>query len=68
MTHRHHHRGSGRGCGSARGPFGMRSFNREEWLARLEEYQRDLEQRTADVADLIRRLRQDPAPETVAEA
>ncbi len=69
MTHRHHHRGPGRGrgCGPARGPFGMRSFNREEWLARLEEYQRDLEQRTADVADLIKRLRQDPAPET-AEA
>ncbi|HET6692560.1 MAG TPA: hypothetical protein VFG74_17025 [Miltoncostaeaceae bacterium] len=66
MTHRHHH-GRGRRCGAARGPFGMRSFNREEWLARLEEYQRDLEQRTADVADLIRRLRQDPAPET-AEA
>lgn len=38
------------------------SLNREEWLARLEEYQRDLEQRTADVADLIRRLRTDPAP------
>jgi hypothetical protein len=34
--------------------------NREEWLARLEEHQRDLEQRTADVADLIRRLRTDP--------
>ena len=38
MTHRHqHHRGGGRGCGPARGPFGMRSFNREEWLTRLEE-------------------------------
>jgi hypothetical protein len=36
------------------------SVNREEWLARLEEHQRDLEQRTADVADLIRRLRTDP--------
>jgi hypothetical protein len=43
------------------------SVDREEWLARLEEHQRDLEQRTADVADLIRRLRADPAspsPET----
>jgi hypothetical protein len=30
--------------------------NREEWLRRLEEYQRDLEQEVADVADLIRRL------------
>lgn len=61
MTHRkHHHR-----CGP-RGPRGERAFsvNREEWLARLEEHQRDLEQRTADVADLIRRLRQDPAPAT----
>jgi hypothetical protein len=35
--------------------------DREEWLARLEEHQRDLEQRTADVADLIRRLRTDPS-------
>jgi hypothetical protein len=38
------------------------SVNREEWLSRLEEHQRDLEQRTADVADLIRRLKTDPAP------
>jgi len=37
------------------------SVNREEWLERLEQHQRDLEQRTADVADLIRRLK-DPAP------
>ena len=30
----------------------------------LEQYQRDLEQETADVADLIRRLREEqPAPE-----
>jgi hypothetical protein len=64
MTHRAHHQ---RGCGPGRGPRGMRapfSVNREEWLARLEEHQRDLEQRTADVADLIRRLRQDPEPQT----
>jgi hypothetical protein len=66
MTHRAHHH-----CG--KGPKGPRrgerafSVNREEWLTRLEQHQRDLEQRTADVADLIRRLRQDPAPET-AEA
>ena len=61
MTHRkHHHHGCGPG---RRGPRGF-SVNREEWLTRLEEHQRDLEQRTADVADLIRRLRQDPAPET----
>ena len=44
--HRHHHR------------HGRRRFgNREEWLQRLEEYQRDLEQEVADVADLIRRLK-----------
>lgn len=65
MTHRHRHgHGCGPGFGRGRAPF---SFNREEWLRRLEEYQRDLEQRTADVADLIRRLRQDPPPGT-AEA
>ena len=66
MTHRKHHHHCGPG---PRGPRGGRGFsvNREEWLTRLEEHQRDLEQRTANVADLIRRLRQDPAPET-AEA
>ena len=56
--HRHH-----RGCrpgGLSRGRFP----NREEWLKALEQYQRDLEQETADVADLIRRLREEqPAPE-----
>jgi hypothetical protein len=47
---RHHHR---RGC------FGGRRFpDAETLLRRLEEYQRDLEQETADVADLIRRLRE----------
>jgi hypothetical protein len=35
--------------------------NREEWLRRLEEYQRDLEQEVADVADLIRRLKEEQA-------
>ena len=56
MNRRHHHRGPH--CG----PRGRGRFpgNRDEWLARLEEYQRDLEQRTADVADLIRRLKTDP--------
>ena len=57
MTHRSHHRGGPR-CGPRR--FERFSVNREEWLARLEEHQRDLEQRTADVADLIRRLKSDP--------
>jgi hypothetical protein len=66
MTDRAQHHRCGKG---PRGPRGERPFsvNREEWLTRLEEHQRDLEQRTADVADLIRRLRQDPAPAT-AEA
>ncbi len=49
--HRHFRRGMG--------PFGFRRFpTRDEWLERLEEYQRDLEQEVANVADLIRRLRQ----------
>jgi hypothetical protein len=38
------------------GPRGRRFPNAETLLRRLEEYQRDLEQETADVADLIRRL------------
>jgi|LNFM01.1.fsa_nt_gb hypothetical protein len=62
MTHHrpHHHRGHGCGPRRERLP-----GNRAEWLARLEEHQRDLEQRTADVADLIRRLRDDePAAAT----
>jgi hypothetical protein len=44
------------GCGPG---FGRRVPNREEWLSRLEEYQKDLEQEVADVADLIRRLKED---------
>jgi hypothetical protein len=46
---------------------GRRRFgNREEWLDRLERYQRDLEQELADVADLIKRLREEkPEPQTV---
>ena len=58
---RGHRRG---GCG----PRGHRRMpNREEWLRRLEEYQRDLEQEVADVAELIRRLKQEQAgqPATV---
>jgi hypothetical protein len=31
--------------------------SREEWLRRLEEHQRDLEQEVADVADVIRHLK-----------
>jgi hypothetical protein len=56
--HHHHHR---------RGFRGRRRFpNREEWLKKLEEYQRDLEQEVADVADLIRRLKEEKATEAEA--
>ena len=47
-----HHRWAG-GFGR-----GRRFPNAETLLQWLEEYQRDLEQETADVADLIRRLRE----------
>jgi hypothetical protein len=38
--------------------------NREEWLERLERYQRDLEQELADVSDVIKRLREGKPQET----
>jgi hypothetical protein len=47
-------------CGPGRA---FREFDREEMLPRLEEYQKDLEQQLADVADLIRRLKEEK-PET----
>jgi hypothetical protein len=52
MHGRRHHRGRG-GC-----RHGRRFPDAETLLRRLEEYQRDLEQETADVADLIRRLKE----------
>ena len=52
MCGRHHGHGFGRG---------FRRLPREEWVRRLEDYQRDLEQEIADVADLLRRLK-DEAP------
>ena len=53
----HRRRGYRRGCGP---DFGRRRVpDREEWLRHLEEYQKDLEQEVADVADLIRRLREE---------
>jgi hypothetical protein len=55
----HRHRRFAHGCGP--GGFGRR-FSREEWIARLEEHQRDLEEEIADVADLIRRLKEDQEP------
>lgn len=58
MHHRHRHR-YGRGCS----PEGLRRrLSREEWVERLEEHQRDLEQEIADVADLIRRLKDEEKP------
>jgi hypothetical protein len=54
--HRHHHHGFGR----RRRPFP----SREEWLRRLEEHQRDLEQELADVADVIRHLKSGTQGET----
>jgi hypothetical protein len=48
-----HHRRHGRGRLHFHRPFP----NRPELLARLESYQRDLEQELADLDDLIRHLR-----------
>jgi hypothetical protein len=50
------------------GRHGFRRFgNREEWLDRLERYQRDLEQELADVSDVIKRLREGkPTPQETA--
>lgn len=49
----HGHRGERRRGARRRVP------DREEWLRRLEEHQKDLEQEVADVADLIRRLKEE---------
>jgi hypothetical protein len=51
--HHHHRGGRGRGRLHFHRPFP----NRLELLARLESYQRDLEQELADLDDLIRHLR-----------
>ena len=50
----HGHRGERRRGSRRRVP------DREEWLRRLEEHQKDLEQEVADVADRIRRLKEQP--------
>ena len=52
-------RGS-RGCRLGGVP---RRFDREKWLERLAEHQRDLEQEIADVADLIKRLKDEKPAE-----
>jgi hypothetical protein len=44
-------------CGRRHGRWGRRVPNRDELLQSLEERQKDLEQEVADIADLIRRLR-----------
>ena len=41
--------------------------NREEWLSALEEHQKDLEQQVADIADLIRRLKDETEEEVAPE-
>ena len=49
---KHGHRRRGRGWARYRYP------SSDELLQQLEEHQRDLEQEVADIADLIRRLRE----------
>jgi hypothetical protein len=51
------------GYGRERGLLGRQRLSREEWLQRLEAYQRDLEQEVADVDDLIRHLRSNDTEE-----
>ena len=59
--HGHHHR---HGHGFRRPPLGRRWYSQENVVERLEEYQRDLEQELADVADLLQRLRGSQAQQT----
>ena len=56
--------GSHRGRRGYGRQFGRRRFDRGEMLPRLEEYQKDLEQELADVADLIKRLKEEKPRET----
>jgi hypothetical protein len=53
-------------CQSHTHRYGRRFGNREDWIRRLESHQRDLEQRLADVADLLKRLKDkdEDAPRT----
>jgi hypothetical protein len=57
--HRHHRGRRCHGLGHGRVP------NADQLLQKLEGYQRDLEQEVADVADLIRRLKEQ-RPETAS--
>ena len=55
--HEHGH-SYGRWHGHSRGPWRRRRFgSREELISALERYQRNLEERAADVAEKIRQLR-----------
>jgi hypothetical protein len=55
-----HHETRGRG----RGGFGRRGFpDRETWVERLRELERQLETELANVKDVIERLAADDAPE-----
>jgi hypothetical protein len=49
-----------------RGRHFRRFGNRDQWLARLEEYQRDLEEELADIADIIRRLKEEGPAQTAS--
>lgn len=60
MHHAHHRRG--------RLHFRRPFPNRQELLARLEGYQRDLEQELADLDDLIRHLRDTPVEPSTQQA
>ena len=50
-------------CGRRHGRWAWRTPNRDELLRTLEERQKDLEQEVADIADLIRRLRDESTAE-----
>ena len=56
----HHHHRHGWGRGGPRMLFRGSFPSRQELLERLENYQRDLEQQLADVADVIAHLRDRP--------
>ena len=54
-------------CGRRHAHWAWRTPNRDELLLTLEERQKDLEQEVADIADLIRRLRDETAPAAPGE-
>ena len=62
-----HHRRLHRRRPPLRHNLGSRFYASENVLERLDEYQRDLEQELADVAELIKRLRADDAPHGATE-